>query len=503
MVAHRRFAYIAYSRGTSRVCIPAAIQREKTEMSEKRLNLQDRSFTRWLAMLTMLVVSAALIALAAVLLFRTTKQKSYRVHMLTDLIPYRRLLAKRIAEEARLHGLEVELTSNSYGSLEAIDLIDRPNDIDIALVPGGITAREYPNVCQVTTLATEPLHVLVKAELVDGGIAKIRGKRINIGPASAAGHHLSRDVLGFAGLNSPIDGKGGDYIAEFRSPSELEAMIAALSGLNPTERVKAMINFPDAVMFLSPLPSILARELVTQANYRVIPIEFAEAYCLDRITPSSTGSVRINRSVFSSVEIPAYTYGIDPAVPSMQTRTVGTRLLMIAFRPIDPIAISKLIETVFDSSITTLLNPVPLKSQLQLFPFHPGTETYMRRNDPVLTPEFFSNISRITGVLGACASGIVAFYSFLRLRQLRRFEAYYHAIRHIELVARGQETDLEAPQEPSARRVYLENQLLDLKSQALKDFAEGGLKGEGLMSGIVSLVNDTRNSLARMHHVDQ
>jgi hypothetical protein len=33
---------------------------------------------------------------------------------------------------------------------------------------------------------------------------------------------------------------------------------------------------------------------------------------------------------------------------------------------------------------------------------------------------------------------------------------------------------------------------------ALKDFADGGMKGEGLMSGIAALVNDTRDSLGRI-----
>jgi hypothetical protein len=64
------------------------------------------------------------------------------------------------------------------------------------------------------------------------------------------------------------------------------------------------------------------------------------------------------------------------------------------------------------------------------------------------------------------------------------------------LVARGQEDDPAAPAVPCARRAYLEGRLLDLKSRALDDFAHGGLKGEGLMSGIVALVNDTRASLA-------
>ena len=44
---------------------------------------------------------------------------------------------------------------------------------------------------------------------------------------------------------------------------------------------------------------------------------------------------------------------------------------------------------------------------------------------------------------------------------------------------------------------YLEDRLTDLKCEAVKDFAEGGLKGEGLMAGIAALVNDTRDSLAQ------
>ena len=132
-------------------------------------------------------------------------------------------------------------------------------------------------------------------------------------------------------------------------------------------------------------------------------------------------------------------------------------------------------------------------------PFHPGTEIYMRRNGPFLTPGLLSGVGKAGGGLGALASGIVAFYGFLRLRQLRRFEAYYQEIRRIELIARGQEADPNAPTHSAeALRHYLEDRLLDLKSQVLKDFAEGGLKGEGLMAGIVALVNDTHASLDRL-----
>ena len=107
-----------------------------------------------------------------------------------------------------------------------------------------------------------------------------------------------------------------------------------------------------------------------------------------------------------------------------------------------------------------------------------------------------SQLGKLFGGIGAFASGIVALYGFLRLLQLRRFESYYQEVRRIELVARGQESDPEAPADPRDLMAYLENRLTDLKCEAVKDFAEGGLKGEGLMAGIVALVNDTRDSSA-------
>ena len=64
--------------------------------------------------------------------------------------------------------------------------------------------------------------------------------------------------------------------------------------------------------------------------------------------------------------------------------------------------------------------------------------------------------------------------------------------------------DPEAPPDPEARRAYLLDQLDDLKSEAIRDFADGGLKGEGLLAGVVALVNDTRSSLAAgspAHHL--
>jgi hypothetical protein len=113
-----------------------------------------------------------------------------------------------------------------------------------------------------------------------------------------------------------------------------------------------------------------------------------------------------------------------------------------------------------------------------------------------LTPELISHLGRLLGGLGAFVSGILGLYGFLRILQLRRFESYYEEVRRIVQVARGREDDPDAPPDPDGRRVYLLDQLDDLKSEAIRDFEAGGLRGEGLLAGIVALVNDTRNSLA-------
>jgi hypothetical protein len=104
----------------------------------------------------------------------------------------------------------------------------------------------------------------------------------------------------------------------------------------------------------------------------------------------------------------------------------------------------------------------------------------------------------LLGGIGAMLSGLFALYSFLRLRRFRRFEAYFKKIEHIDMLARGLEVDPEAPSDPESLRAHLESRLSTLKHHAVKDFAEGGLLGEGLIAGIIALINDTRETLARM-----
>jgi hypothetical protein len=457
---------------------------------------QPRPLISWLTLAEIALAAVILVAIV-LFLFRFRGARNGKVNMLVDLDPNRAMLAERIAREAQQHGLDVQLSEKPSGSLDAIDEVDKPNPIDLALVPGGVALRDYANVRQVAALSLEPLQLLARPDLAAAGVGSLKGRRICLGPKTTTAYYLARDVLAFAGLCPAINCPGG-YLPDERAPQELQKQLQELRNLLGSARERVIRELPDAVFLLSPLPSILARDLVKVAGYRLVELPFATAYCQDRVHPAESDEVRIDRAIFSATEVPAYTYSVDPPVPEKPCRTIATRLLLIAYAPTDPESVARLLMTVFSGPVSGLARPQPLREQVPQFPFHPGAHRYMRRNDPLLTPELLSGLGKAAGGLGAFASGVVAVYGFLRLRQLRRFESYYKEIRRLELIARGQEIDRAAPTDPGGLRSYLEDRLLDLKSRALQDFASGGLRGEGLMQGIVSLVNDTRSSLARL-----
>jgi TRAP-type uncharacterized transport system substrate-binding protein len=382
--------------------------------------------------------------------------------------------------------------------LSALEEVDSPSAIKCALVHGGVTARDYPHVRTVTSLATEHLHLLAKRELAARGIAGLRGKRIALGPPTTASYHVARDVLNFAGLVPPIETTSREHGVDRMTPLEALREMARLEALGEPARAEAIARLPDAVMFLAPLPSPLARQLVTGFGYQLVPLPFAEAYGLDRLNPPGAEGVRVDRSMLSPGVIPAYTYGSNPAEPARGCPALCVPLILVARDDADPETVSSLLETIYESPLTSAIRPPALNEQVNAFPRHPGTERYLRRNDPLVTPEVVSTLVKLAGGVGYLLSGVIAFYGFLRLRNLRRFESYYREIGQIEMVARGLEADPAAPANAPSLRSHLEGRLTALKCKVLKDFAEGGLRGEGLMAGVIALINDTRESLAGM-----
>jgi hypothetical protein len=468
--------------------------------TRRRRNLQ---VVGRVSLAALLLVSVALFGFGVRELLHLHRPATYHLNMLTDPEPNRQVLARRIAAEARKHGLVIDLYPRVYSSLQGLKLVNEPNPIDIALVPGGVgNTSQYPNIREVTALGTDPLHVMVRPELYESaarGLAELRGKRINCGPPSSVMRVLARDVLHFSGLRPPTESDAGDYREEAFSSQDLLARLDGIAAVPPAERAKTLATLPDAAVFLSPLPSLLARRMVAVAGYKMVSLSFIEAYTLDRLNLHDPQGVAegeaMDRSSVTATTVPPQLYGSEPPVPPEPCRTLGPRLLLVAYAPSDPDAVARLLEVIYDSPLTALIKPPLLRDQVPQFELHRGAELYLRRGQPLLTPELMSQLGRLLGGLEAFFSGILGLYGFLRIMQLRRFEDYYQGVRRIVQVARGLENDPDAPLDPDERRTYLLDQLDDLKSEAIRDFADGGLKGEGLLAGVVALVNDTRSSL--------
>jgi hypothetical protein len=454
---------------------------------------------RWVARLflaTTLLVALTGAALATLFLMRSGRPRTRRVQLVTDLVPLRQELANQLRMEGSRRGLELVLTSKHYGSLDGLKEVGSPNDIKFALVPGGITAGQYPAVRTVTALSSEPLHVLVRPELAEKGLAALRGKRVNIGPTTTCSHHLAREVLEFAGLTPSSESGAAGYFLETASAEDLDRELGRIQSLEDSERAEAIEKLPDAVVFIAPMPSQLARHLVKGGGYQLMPVPFGEAFCLDRLKPPDSDGVRVDRSALSTSVIPPHTYGATPPVPAEACLTISAPLLLVAQDDTDTETVFRLLQIVHDSPLTSTLRPPPLGEQCYSFPPHAGTLRYLHRHDPLVTTESASTLGRIAGGIGALGSGGIAFYTFLRLRKLRRFEAYYHEISQIERVASDVEHDPQAPLTSDALRIYLQTRLSDLRSRVLEDFADGGFIGEGIVAGIIAAIHDTRTTVS-------
>lgn len=83
--------------------------------------------------------------------------------------------------------------------------------------------------------------------------------------------------------------------------------------------------------------------------------------------------------------------------PPPSAGPIASRTLLVAFEGSSPEAVSKLLECIFDGPIAGLASPMPLRSQVPQMPFHKGTELYLRRNEPIPSPELASSIGKIGG----------------------------------------------------------------------------------------------------------
>ncbi|MGE0708261.1 MAG: TAXI family TRAP transporter solute-binding subunit [Planctomycetota bacterium] len=405
------------------------------------------------------VAGALVLALAVVLFALARRQQTFQLRITAgDALGQRHALAQALVEQAKKRGVKLELVP-TRGSEEALKLLGS-GGFDVALVQGGLEAGD--DVRQVTALVPEPLHLLVKGELLAGGLSGLRGKRLNLSTAGSGTRQLALETLAFAGLRPEVD-----FQDEGRSYEELEALPAK--------------DLPDGLFLVSQLPSHVAADLVAKHGYRLMPLPFGEAFGLH--DPS-----------IEQVTVPAYAYGYLPAVPAEACPTVAPRLLLLAHRRVPDQAVMLLLETLFSADLARAariqaLSP-ELLSRFSKLPVHPGTTAYVKRTEPVITHETIDNLESLRSFFVSCAvAGFLLWRWQVRRRELG-FEAYIEEVTRIERRA----LELEMASSLDLRELLrIRQRLSEIKNEALDRFTAGILRSEELMASFLHHVTDVRN----------
>jgi TRAP-type uncharacterized transport system substrate-binding protein len=447
------------------------------------------------------LLAVAALGLAVFSYFHTPRDRAVRLTLTAgSAAGTRHDLAEMLRGQVAERGLDLDLRE-SAGSEEALDWVNT-RKVDCALVQGGLSIGDRPNVRQVAGLHIEPLHLLVKRELarpVSDHLTALAGKTVNLGEVGSGTHTLAVAVLEFAGLAPRGPGTPGGYVPVTLCQKALGAATAAA-------------ELPDAIFLVSSLPSPPVKHLVTRHGYRLVPLPFGEAFALESLTREDRrqrdqSAHTIDKGRTFAAVIPAFAYGVEPAAPPAPLPTLGNRLLLVAHKDVNIRAAAQLIDALFTTEFAAIIRP-PLDTRLMEqppeLPWHNGAELYRQRNRPIVSGDVLNYAQKSTAILAGGLSGLVVLWQWIRARrqaeQVGEFRRLLNQVTKLddEVMRREESGDLSA-----SALLALRGQLMQLRSDALDRFTEGELEDHDLMASFLAHVSAGRDHINRLiaqHH---
>jgi TRAP-type uncharacterized transport system substrate-binding protein len=414
-----------------------------------------------------LFAAAAVFAagLALFLCFRNARPavQTLRVSFGTEL-EYPAEVAAVLKDEAAKYGLALDFRTLGAGS-DPLHQVAEGN-LDVAVVRGGVRLQ-HPDLCQIGCFPGQPLHLFVRAKLAAGGLAALKGKRLDLGPVNAGTHYLAATVLQHLGWHA-----GADY-------QELNHSYKELLDLPPGE-------FPDAVFCAVKLLWPQGQEMVEKFDLRLVEIPLGDV-------------LSIRSRAVEDVCIPAYTYGVAPAVPEKPIHTVAANSLVLANARTPKAAIVRWLTVLYESDFSRRVGKAPTDPKAlkrgQEYPLHPGAVEYLHRNDPWLDRQLLDQVGNLRNFLVSAASALILIWTWYRRRCVERFDQYLRTISAWEIEAwkscrRGNLDEAE-------RQNFL-TQLMELEIEALEKHRSGLLTDEQQLATFLGRVEHARQLLANM-----
>lgn len=448
---------------------------------------------RWTVKTLLAVGGVALIGFAAYNF--TSVYFSKPIHLTLsggNACPLRSEMALRISGEVHDSGLILDIVRERESDSIADDVND--GKLDVGLVLGGFQADSYPNLRQVATLGVEPLHLVVRGDLVQNApptLELLRGRRVLLGEQGTNAALLAEDLLRFAGF------RRGDYMAVHSTEGELYKQLRILRGASPSVRLVVEASLPDAILLVDGMPSRIVDSLVNNAGYVLVPLPYATALQLDNRRSHRPMGHRLEHSRVQAVTIPAYTYGVAPAMPPEDAPTLGLRLLLVTHKDTPTTAVIRMLRLLEKGKLHRDHVDFTVSSADSEFPLHPGAMKFAAENRPISPDEVLEPLGDLLSVIGAGIAGLIALWGFLRgLRKVNPDE-YLRQIDRIERLLQGTEQDETAPKLPLDFIAFLETRLAQIKQSAIEDYAHRRYQDDGALVSILTLIADTRHLLVQ------
>jgi hypothetical protein len=341
---------------------------------------------------------------------------------------------------------------------------------------------------------------LVRRELASASegssLEMLRGQRVSLGEAGSNGCRLAIDLLRLAGLEAGSATTPADFESDYATEHQLHDQAAEWRAASVGERLKLEKQLPDAVFIVDSLPSDLVDELVRQCDYQLVSLPFATALHLDsrRRHGAEAGGLRNDR--VEKVVIPAFSYGIHPAMPAADCETIGLRLLLVANEATPSDALRDALRSFNDAVARHAQIKLDVTNANPEFPVHPGAEAFLRARRPINLDEILGPTTDALSVFGATIAGSLAIWGFVRGLRAVPPDVHMRQVQRVERLLHGNELDEAAPTLPREFLDYLESRLAQVKQAAIEDYTAGKMQGDEALVGILTLVADTRHLLA-------
>lgn len=263
----------------------------------------------WLLLIAAIACAAGLF----VLVFGTIRPAPpNRVTMLTgaDGGAYRHF-AERYRSALQAQGIELVLIPSS-GSIENLRRIKTDDDIDLALIQGGIANEPDSNdLVQLGSMFPEPLWIFHRGSDASGRLDALAERRIAIGPPGSGTQLMALQILGASGI--PID----------------SGRLMAVGGNEAAQMLRD--EDVDVALFVSAIQGPTVKALLAERSLRLFDLALVEAY-----------KARFHH--LDVLEMPAGTLDLVDLRPAHRIHLLGTSAVLVARRELHPAVVSLLMQ---------------------------------------------------------------------------------------------------------------------------------------------------------------